>query len=117
MSTDPRTRRLSETAAQRGPNRPLFTKGGPPNYVEKSLTAAAEPFKGITSDGNVIPVCSASKKLAYPLDRFEKRRRIFWAHSPSSSAARLSFRSIPISGASGAISIRRSCVTAHRCSR
>jgi hypothetical protein len=55
MSTDPRTRRLSETAAERGPNRPLFTRGGPPNYVEKSLTAAAEPFKGITSDGNVIP--------------------------------------------------------------
>jgi hypothetical protein len=55
MSTDPRTRRLSETAAQRGPNRPLFTKGGPPNYVEKSLAAAAEPFKGVTSDGNVIP--------------------------------------------------------------
>ena len=54
MSTDPRTRQLSETAAQRGPNRPLFTKGGPPNYVEKSLTAAAEPFKGITSDGKVI---------------------------------------------------------------
>ena len=55
MSADPRTRSLSETAAQRGPNRPLFTKGGPPNYVEKSLAAAATPFKGITSDGNVIP--------------------------------------------------------------
>ena len=55
MSTDPRTRQLSETAVQRGPNRSLFTKGGPPNYVEKSLAAAAEPFKGITSDGNVIP--------------------------------------------------------------
>jgi Protein of unknown function (DUF3500) len=55
MSTDPRTRRLSETAALRGPNRPLFTKGGPPNYVEKSLAAAVEPFKGVTSDGNVIP--------------------------------------------------------------
>ncbi len=55
MSTDPRTGRLSETAARRGPNRPLFTKGGPPNYVEKSLAAAAELFKGITSDGNVIP--------------------------------------------------------------
>ncbi len=52
---DPRTRSLSETAAARGPDRPLFTKGGPPNYVEKSLAAAAEPFKGITSDGQVIP--------------------------------------------------------------
>jgi hypothetical protein len=55
MSSDPRTRGLSETCNQRGPNRPLFTKGGPPNYVEKSLAAAAEPFKGITSDGSVIP--------------------------------------------------------------
>ena len=55
MSTDPSARRLSENAAQRGRNRPLFTKGGPPNYVEKSLAAAVEPFKGITRDGNVIP--------------------------------------------------------------
>jgi hypothetical protein len=53
--SDPRTRSISETAAARGPNRPLFTKGGPPNYVEKSLAAAAEPFKGITTDGTVIP--------------------------------------------------------------
>ena len=54
-NSDPRTRSLSETAAARGPNRPLFTKGGPPNYVEKSLAAAAEPFKGITNNGEVIP--------------------------------------------------------------
>ena len=53
--SDPRTRSLSETAAARGPHRPLFTKGGPPNYVEKSLAAAAEPFKGITTNGKVIP--------------------------------------------------------------
>ncbi|HUF42249.1 MAG TPA: DUF3500 domain-containing protein [Verrucomicrobiae bacterium] len=63
MSTDPRTRRLSETAAERGPNRPLFTRGGPPNYVEKSLTAAAEPFKGITSDGKVIPGLFGIQKI------------------------------------------------------
>ena len=55
MAIDPRTRGLSVTCNQRGPNRPLFTKGGPPNYVEKSLAAAAESFEGITSDGNVIP--------------------------------------------------------------
>src|ERR1051325_4802004 len=54
MTADPRTRTLSETAALRGPNRPLFTKGGPPNYIEKSLAAAAEPFKGITTSGSVI---------------------------------------------------------------
>ena len=55
MAIDPRTRGFHETCNQRGPGRPLFTKGGPPNYIEKSLAAAAEPFKGITSDGVVIP--------------------------------------------------------------
>jgi hypothetical protein len=55
MSIDPRTRSLSETCDARGPNRPLHTKGGGENYLEKSLAAAAEPFKGITNDGNVVP--------------------------------------------------------------
>ena len=54
ISSDPRTRGLSETAAQRGASRPLFTKGGPPNYVQNSLAAAAQPFKGITTDGKII---------------------------------------------------------------
>ena len=54
MPSDPRTHGLHETCNQRGPHRPLFTKGGPPNYVEKSLAAAAEPFKGITTNGDVI---------------------------------------------------------------
>jgi hypothetical protein len=53
--TDPRTRGLSETCAERGPNRPLHTKGGGANYVEKSLAAAAEPFMGISTDGTIIP--------------------------------------------------------------
>ena len=56
MSTiDPRTRAISETSASRGPNRPLFTRGGPPNYVQNSLAAAGEPFKGITADGSIVP--------------------------------------------------------------
>jgi hypothetical protein len=52
--SDPQTRSLSETAASRGPNRPLFTKGGPPNYVQNGLAAASEPFKGITTDGTLV---------------------------------------------------------------
>jgi len=55
MSSDPRTRGLHETCNQRGPNRPLHTKGGSPNYVENSLKAAAEPFIGISTDGTIIP--------------------------------------------------------------
>ena len=54
-ASDPRTRAISETSASRSPNRPLFTRGGPPNYVQNSLAAAAEPFKGITADGSIVP--------------------------------------------------------------
>jgi hypothetical protein len=54
-SSDPRIRGISETSALRGPKRPLFTRGGPPNYVQNSLAAAAQPFKGITADGTVMP--------------------------------------------------------------
>jgi hypothetical protein len=53
-TSDPRTQAISETAASRGPNRPLHTRGGRPNYVADSLAAAAEPFKGITADGSVM---------------------------------------------------------------
>ena len=53
--TDPRTRGLSETCAERGPTRPLHTQGGGANYVEKSLAGAAEPFMGISTDGTIIP--------------------------------------------------------------
>jgi hypothetical protein len=55
VASDPRTKGISETSALRGPNRPLFTRGGPPNYVQNSLAAAAQSFKGITVDGSVIP--------------------------------------------------------------
>jgi len=39
----------------RDPTRPLHTKGGASGYLENSLAAAAEPFKGITTDGKVMP--------------------------------------------------------------
>jgi hypothetical protein len=55
MSSDPRIQSLSATCRERGSNRPLHTRGGSPNYLENSLAAAAEPFKGITSDGKLIP--------------------------------------------------------------
>jgi Protein of unknown function (DUF3500) len=38
----------------RDPSRPLHTRGGSPGYLEKSLAAAAEPFKGITTGRIVI---------------------------------------------------------------
>lgn len=79
MNNDPRTRSLSETAAARGPDRPLFTRGGPPNYVEKSLAAAAEPFKGITCDGNVIPGLFALRKTGISTDSIREAAETFLA--------------------------------------
>ena len=49
MSSDPRTRGMHETCHQRGPQPATAQAGGGPNYLEKSLAAAAEPFKGITT--------------------------------------------------------------------
>lgn len=63
MTIDPRTRSLSDTCAERSPNRPLHTRGGSPNYLEKSLAAAAEPFKGITTNGTVIPGLFGIQKI------------------------------------------------------
>jgi len=47
---------LNQTAGVfRDPIRPLHTKGGSPGYLENSLAAAAEPFKGVTTDGKIVP--------------------------------------------------------------
>jgi hypothetical protein len=47
---------LNQTAGVfRDPTRPLHTKGGSPGYLENSLAAAGEPFKGITAGGKVVP--------------------------------------------------------------
>ena len=91
MSTDPRTRGLSETAAQRGPNRPLFTKGGPPNYVEKSLAAAAEPFKGITTDGNIIPGLFGIQKTGISTQSIREAAEAFLGSLSAEQRARTLF--------------------------
>jgi hypothetical protein len=35
--------------------RPLKTGGGPPDYVKNALEAVAQPFKGISTDGTLVP--------------------------------------------------------------
>ena len=58
---------LNQTAGVfRDSTRPLHTKGGPPGYVEKSLAAAAEPFKGITTEGTVVPGLFSIQKTGVP---------------------------------------------------
>ena len=69
---------LNQTAGVfRDPTRPLHTKGGPPGYVEKSLAAAAEPFKGITTDGTVIPDLFSIEKTGVPTQSIKEAAESF----------------------------------------
>lgn len=44
-----------QLAAPRRNGRPLKLGGGPPNYLQNALKTAAEPFKGNTTEGAVVP--------------------------------------------------------------
>jgi hypothetical protein len=44
-----------QLAAPRRSGRPLKLGGGPPNYLQNALKTVAEPFKGNTTDGAVVP--------------------------------------------------------------
>jgi hypothetical protein len=91
INSDPRTRSLSETAAARGPNRPLHTRGGSPNYLEKSLAAAAEPFKGITIDGNIIPNLFGIQKTGVPTQSIREAAEAFLGSLNSEQRAKTLF--------------------------
>jgi hypothetical protein len=47
--------RPAASASEAAPRRALRLGGGPAGYVENALKAVTEPFKGITSDGTVVP--------------------------------------------------------------
>jgi Protein of unknown function (DUF3500) len=69
---------LNQTAGVfRDPTRPLHTRGGSPGYLEKSLAAAAEPFKGITSGGTVIPGLFSIQKTGVPTASIEQAAQEF----------------------------------------
>jgi Protein of unknown function (DUF3500) len=48
------------------PKRPLRLGGGPAGYVDNALRAVAEPFKGITADGKVVPGLFPIQKTGVP---------------------------------------------------
>src|SRR5687767_4670611 len=90
-SFDPLTRSLSEAAAARAPNRPLHTRGASPNYLEKSLAAAAEPFKGITSDGNIIANLFGIQKTGVPTQSIREATEAFLGSLNSEQRAKTVF--------------------------
>ena len=48
------------------PKRALRLGGGPAGYVENALKAVAEPFKGVTADGTVVPGLFPIQKTVVP---------------------------------------------------
>ena len=48
------------------PKRALRLGGGPAGYVENALKAVAEPFKGVTADGTVVPGLFPIQKTFVP---------------------------------------------------
>ena len=48
------------------PKRALRLGGGPAGYVENALKAVAEPFKGVTADGTVVPDLFPIQKTGVP---------------------------------------------------
>ena len=117
MISDPRTRSLSETAAARGPTRPLHTKGGGQNYLENSLAAAAEPFKGITADGNLISGLFSIQKTGVATQSIREAAAEFLGAVTPEQRARRSLALMRPNGANGATSILRSCVMECRSTR
>jgi hypothetical protein len=61
------------------PKRALRLGGGPAGYVENALKAVAEPFKGITSCGTVVPGLFPIKKTGVPTGSIRKAAEEFLA--------------------------------------
>jgi hypothetical protein len=61
------------------PKRPLRLGGGPAGYVENALKAAAEPFKGVTHDGIVMPGLFSIRKTGVPTDPIRQAAAEFLA--------------------------------------
>ena len=53
--------------------------GGPAGYVENALKAVAEPFKGITADGTVVPGLFPIQKTCVPTDSIRAAAEEFLA--------------------------------------
>jgi len=71
--------------------RPLMTKGGPPNYVQNSLSAAAEPFKGITTDGTVVPDLFPIQKTGVSTQSLREAAEAFLGSLTSAQRAKTVF--------------------------
>ena len=80
MSLNPHSGNLSTPAATTTSKRPLRMGGGPAGYVENALKAVAEPFRGITTDGIVVPGLYPIQKTGVPTHPVRKAAEEFLAY-------------------------------------
>ncbi len=77
---NPQSVNVSQAAASAAPTRrALRMGGGPPDYVEKGLAAVAQPFKGITTDGTVVPGLFPIQKTGVPTQSIREAAEEFLA--------------------------------------
>src|SRR5262245_58992260 len=67
------------TASSAPPRRALRMGGGPAGYVENALKAVAEPFKGITANGTVVPGLFSIEETSVPTDSIRAAAEEFLA--------------------------------------
>jgi hypothetical protein len=67
------------TGSEALPKRALRLGGGPAGYVENALKAVAEPFKGITANGKVVPGLFPIQKTGVPTVSIRKAAEEFLA--------------------------------------
>ena len=65
--------------------------GGPPNYVENALTAVAQPVKGVTAGGTVIPGLFRIEKTGVPTGSVREAAEAFLVSLNSEQRAKTIF--------------------------
>jgi hypothetical protein len=74
---DPRSASASSIRPRRRNGRPLRIGGGPPNYLENALAAAAQPLKGIITGGQPIPGLFPIEKTGVSTESLSDAARAF----------------------------------------
>ena len=81
----------SDAKTPRRNSRPMRVGGGPPNYLENAMAAVAQPLKGITADGTVIPGLFTIEKTGVSMRALLDAARAFLASLSNEQRAKTKF--------------------------
>jgi hypothetical protein len=80
-----------QTFPPRRNGREMIIGGGPANYLENGLAAAAEPFKGITTDGTVVPGLFRIRKTGFSTQSIREAAQDFLGSLSAAERAKTVF--------------------------